>query len=120
MSALLIVCLLAQLFALAGQQTQNSTAAWDAVRSIPVASELEINLADGKSVKGRQVSADDSEIVLSLGKAFKHLPRHNVKRVYVIASNPRGSAAAKEARLVAACYHWPAFGDSATMVNALE
>ena len=98
LAAAVIVSLLAQsAVASTGGQTPNATDNWDAVKSVSVAAELEIKLADGKSVKGRHISANDSEMVLSAGKVFKQIGRDQVKRVYVVVPNSRGNVAAKGA-----------------------
>lgn len=98
LAAVVIVSLLAQpAAALARGQAPNATENWAAVKSVPVAAELEVKLTDGKSVKGRHVSSGDSEMVLSSGKAFKQIGRDKVRQVYVVLPNPRGNSAAKGA-----------------------
>jgi hypothetical protein len=83
--------------ALAGVQSRPRKEYWDAVRSVPVGSEMQIVLKDGKSAKGRHVSSTDSELVVSDKGGFRQIQRDTVRRVYVLIPNSRSDAAAKGA-----------------------
>ena len=90
----LIVLLLIHPTLLAQTRSSQTASDWSAVKSVPVAAELDVKLKRGKSVKGSYVSSSDAEITLSVRKNFTRVGRDEVRRVSIVVPNSRGDSAA--------------------------
>ena len=80
-------------------QSSNAGKDWSAVKSLAVAAELQVRRKDGGTKKGRFVSANDSELVLSNKNIFSTIAQNEIRRVYVVVSNRRGDLAKKGAAI---------------------
>jgi hypothetical protein len=66
----------------AQQAVGASAAPWAGVKLVPPGDELVVNLKDGKTIKGRLVSASDNALVISRGDKTTAHELRNVQKVY--------------------------------------
>lgn len=93
--AILVVVLLTQQTAVVAQTPSDPPAdAWGEVQALQPGDELTVKLKDGRSLKGKLMSARDAGLTLKDGKGDSVLGRENISRVYRHVPKSRNKAMA--------------------------
>jgi hypothetical protein len=82
-AAILAVILLAQQGTIFAQTPPGRSAgAWGDVKALPIGGDLTIKLKDGRSVKGKLITARDSDLVVKVGKNDAVLDRESILQIH--------------------------------------